>query len=388
MGQKTRQWDIFCKVVDNFGDIGVCWRLARQLSHDEHQQVRLWVDDLHSLHQIEPAIDPGLQQQHLQQISICHWDAQSTFETIAEVVVEAFACGLPDAYLARLQQRHAPFCWINLEYLTAETWAEDCHAMISPHPRLGIPQYFYFPGFTDKTGGLFREQDLLARVRLFQSNPAMIDDFWQRIGVNPPAPGERIISLFAYENESVMALVDALSHQSAPTRLMVTNSKIRNSLQTGLETRGFPQSCLQTGQSLQIGALTITFLPFLHQDEYDQLLWACDLNFVRGEDSFLRAQWAGKPFVWHIYAQDENAHLVKLDAFLTRYTHQLPSDLQQVLRKCMHEWNEHQLAVETISTLLGRYAEYLTHAVFWQKTLEKQPPLARQLAQFSENRLK
>ena len=24
-------WDIFCSVVDNFGDIGVTWRLARQL---------------------------------------------------------------------------------------------------------------------------------------------------------------------------------------------------------------------------------------------------------------------------------------------------------------------------------------------------------------------
>jgi hypothetical protein len=21
-------WDIFCRVIDNFGDIGVCWRLA------------------------------------------------------------------------------------------------------------------------------------------------------------------------------------------------------------------------------------------------------------------------------------------------------------------------------------------------------------------------
>ena len=41
-----RTWDIFCSVVDNFGDIGVCWRLARRLSAGLGQQVRLWVDDL------------------------------------------------------------------------------------------------------------------------------------------------------------------------------------------------------------------------------------------------------------------------------------------------------------------------------------------------------
>jgi uncharacterized repeat protein (TIGR03837 family) len=60
-------------------------------------------------------------------------------------------------------------------------------------------------------------------------------------------------------------------------------------------------------------------LPFVAQPDYDKLLWACDLNFVRGEDSFVRAQWAGKPFIWHIYPQDENLHHKKLRAFLQRY---------------------------------------------------------------------
>jgi uncharacterized repeat protein (TIGR03837 family) len=57
-------------------------------------------------------------------------------------------------------------------------------------------------------------------------------------------------------------------------------------------------------------------LPWLSQQDYDKLLWACDMNFVRGEDSVLRALWTGKPFVWQIYPQQDGAHLPKLAAFL------------------------------------------------------------------------
>jgi uncharacterized repeat protein (TIGR03837 family) len=62
--------------------------------------------------------------------------------------------------------------------------------------------------------------------------------------------------------------------------------------------------------------LRITYLPTLSQDDFDHLLWACDLNVVRGEDSVVRALWAGKPLVWQIYPQEDAAHIPKLDAFL------------------------------------------------------------------------
>jgi uncharacterized repeat protein (TIGR03837 family) len=62
--------------------------------------------------------------------------------------------------------------------------------------------------------------------------------------------------------------------------------------------------------------LAIHFLPLLAQPDFDHLLWSCDLNFVRGEDSLVRALWAGKPLAWHIYPQDDAAHHVKLSAFL------------------------------------------------------------------------
>jgi len=79
--------------------------------------------------------------------------------------------------------------------------------------------------------------------------------------------------------------------------------------------------------------LTIHTLPRLSQVEFDHLLWACDLNGVRGEDSLVRALWAGKPLVWHIYPQDDDAHLAKLDAFLDW----LGADA--TLRAAHHAWN-------------------------------------------------
>jgi uncharacterized repeat protein (TIGR03837 family) len=60
------------------------------------------------------------------------------------------------------------------------------------------------------------------------------------------------------------------------------------------------------------------------------MLRACDLNFVRGEDSLVRALWAGQPFVWHIYPQDDNAHHAKLQAFLDWM--EAPQSLQRAHR--------------------------------------------------------
>ena len=57
--------DLFCRVVDNYGDIGVCWRLARQLDTEHDCKVRLIVDDLAAFRFIAPGIDPTLTQQNL-----------------------------------------------------------------------------------------------------------------------------------------------------------------------------------------------------------------------------------------------------------------------------------------------------------------------------------
>ncbi len=93
------------------------------------------------------------------------------------------------------------------------------------------------------------------------------------------------------------------------------------------------------GASFTRGALTLHAIPFLAQDDYDRLLWACDVSFVRGEDSFVRAQWAARPFVWHIYPQAENAHRRKLDAFLDLYAASLDGAPAAGVRGLWHAWN-------------------------------------------------
>ena len=85
-------FDIFCRVVDNFGDIGVCWRLARQLARTSGANaVRLWVDDLHSFARIEPKLGCRVNPEPLDGVDIVHWTSPAPDLTPHEVVIEAFA---------------------------------------------------------------------------------------------------------------------------------------------------------------------------------------------------------------------------------------------------------------------------------------------------------
>jgi uncharacterized repeat protein (TIGR03837 family) len=108
------RWDIFCTVIDNFGDIGVCWRLAKQLVHEHDQIVRLWVDNLGSFSRIAPDIHPEIQRQNLQSVEIHHWQQSLGKIEPADVVIEAFACELPDDYVQALSRQEKPPVWINL----------------------------------------------------------------------------------------------------------------------------------------------------------------------------------------------------------------------------------------------------------------------------------
>ena len=165
-------WDIFCCVVDNFGDIGVTWRLARQLkregniaAHGDEVQVRLWVDDLASFARIAPGLQPALAQQQLDGVSICHWPAQDFPATdAADVVIEAFGCPLPDSYLAAMVGRARKPVWINLEYLSAEDWVAGCHGLASPHPQLPLTKHFFFPGFFNQITACCLQRPICVQV--------------------------------------------------------------------------------------------------------------------------------------------------------------------------------------------------------------------------------
>ena len=218
-----RTWDIFCSVIDNYGDVGVSWRLARSLAHEQGAQVRLWVDDLTAFQRIRPDIRPERAQQSCDGVTVCAWRPDMSAGRPADVVVEAFGCTLPEAYVADMVTRSPPPVWINLEYLSAETWVAAHHGLPSPHPRLPLTKYFFFPGYTEQTGGLLRERDLLMRRAHFVQHD--VAAYWQSLGLPPPVPGEWRISLFAYENPALAELLDAWQVSAEPVTLLVPEGR-------------------------------------------------------------------------------------------------------------------------------------------------------------------
>ena len=217
--------DIFCTVVDNYGDIGVCWRLARQLAHEHGVAVRLWVDDLASFCRLCPEVDAQLAQQHCRGVEVRHWVALFPEVEPADLVIEAFACDLPQRYVAAMAaQQHKPV-WINLEYLSAEDWVEGCHKLPSPHPSLPLVKHFFFPGFTPKTGGLLLERDLLARRDAFQSDPQAITAYWKSLGIPASRADETRVSLFSYENSALPELLRAWEQSAMPISCLVPEGR-------------------------------------------------------------------------------------------------------------------------------------------------------------------
>ena len=313
-------FDIFCRVIDNHGDLGVCWRLCADLAQRGHP-VRLWVDDASALTWMAPQGCAGVEVRTWPTEAALQVLSQNSAFHVADVVVEAFGCELPEAFQTLMVRGTAPPVWINLEYLSAESYVARSHGLASPvmsGPAKGCTKWFFFPGFTPETGGLLREPNLLDAP---STTTRINSTAWlTTLPLAPPmAENEQFISLFCYEPAALPDLLKQLSQANEPTRLLVA--------------QGRPSAAVaQAAQALNMqrngtGQLHISQLPYLSQTDFDHLLWACDFNFVRGEDSLVRALWAGQPFAWHIYPQDDNAHHEKLLAFES--TIDMPTDLRQ-----------------------------------------------------------
>lgn len=356
--------DIFCAVVDNYGDIGVCWRLARQLANEHDVAVRLWVDDLASLRRLCPQIDADLPTQYQRGVEVRQWTAYFADVETADLVIEAFACELPESYVqAMAAQEHKPV-WINLEYLSAEDWVDGCHKLPSPHPRLPLVKYFFFPGFTAGTGGLLLEHDLIARRDAFQRDPQAIAAYWQALGVPQPQAGELRVSLFGYENSALPALLQTWERDAQPWTCLVPEGRMLPQVAAY-----FGQQQGRAGDRWRRGNLSVQVLPFVAQEHYDELLWACDINFVRGEDSFVRAQWAGRPCIWHIYPQHDGVHMQKLRAFMARYCAGMPADAVQALQNLWKWWNGEPGLLSGWNDFVAFRSMLAQHAQAWAITL-------------------
>jgi uncharacterized repeat protein (TIGR03837 family) len=347
-----RLWDIFCTVIDNHGDLGVCWRLTRQLLA-QGQSVRLWVDDASALSWMAPEAHT------LPHLQVLTWAAASQNEVLkslkpANVWIEAFGCTLLEAFVAHGVATHPQQpAWINLEYLSAEDWVPRMHNMPSPvmsGPAKGWTKTFFYPGFTEDTGGLLRETDLLDRQQHFDR------DAWRQKHAPSLAPDGLLISLFCYEPTALPQLLAQLV--DTPHHLLVTP--------------GRPLAAVQQALAHMPVHPNWSALPYTDQNGFDEMLWACDLNFVRGEDSLVRALWAGQAFIWHIYPQDDNAHHAKLEAFLDWM--QAPQSLRRVNRI----WNgieTNQLPVLDSIAL----ADWSAYAQAARLSMLKQRDLAHQL---------
>src|SRR4051812_37904722 len=155
-----KRWHVFCRVVDNYGDAGLCWRLARQLATEHGCDVTLWIDRLETLARFQPGLDVGAATQAVVGIAIARI-VDHAAPPLADVVLEAFSWGLPPPHVAAVADGPTPRLWISLEHLSAEPWVDPVHGLASPQPRLPLERYFWFPGFTHHTGGLIREAGLL-----------------------------------------------------------------------------------------------------------------------------------------------------------------------------------------------------------------------------------
>jgi len=378
---------LFCKVVDNYGDIGICWRLARQLWREHGVRVSLWVDDLPSFRRICPELDLAAATQEVQGVQVYHWRGQEgSFAPgdVADIVIEFFAVDIPPGYVAAMAQRTPRPVWFNLEGLSAEEWVEGCHRLPSMHPRLKLTKHFFFPGFTDKTGGLLHEAGLDEERIAFQSDRAAMAACLARFGVTAAEMAALKVSLFCYPHAPVADLLKAWAEGAQPVTCLVPEGVAAEAVQA------FIGAAAPAGASVTRGALTLRVLPFVPQPDYDRLLWACDLNFVRGEDSFVRAQWAGRPFVWHIYPQDEDLHHKKLRAFLDRYAGGLDAltafslgwNGAAGIASMAAAWQDLQAALPRIVTRTEEWrGQVLAHGDLTTKLLE----FARELRLAAEN---
>ena len=382
MTHPTYHWHIFCRVIDNFGDIGVCWRLAKQLTQ-QGQSVHLWVDDLISFQALCPTVSPHLTTQQIEGIELFHWQTSLHDTGIhalaqAQIVIEAFGCTLPEVVLDILRSHTLQPLWINLEYLSAEPWVEGVHGLPSPVHQLD--KYFFFPGFTERTGGLLWEKELLNLPQQLQ-HPEPRAQLFKRLGLNSVLAELPLhISLFAYENPQLPALLTALSEHSTPVHVLVPQGRISQAVEAWLG-----QPC-QLQHSYVRQALTLSTVPFMSHPLYDQLLATCQLNFVRGEESFVRAQMLGLPMIWHIYQQEDNVHLDKLHAFLHRYLESYPSTLKALLTEAFTCWSQGSDASPQWTEILHALPEWHIHTQRWQARQQTHGSLAENLLIFAATR--
>ena len=305
--------DIFCEIIDNYGDIGVVYRTAKELQKIfPESKIRAFLNKLDEFKKINSQV-LDLPSQNIDGIEYITFDylRDNANELLtAQVIIEAFGCQIPKEYMEIAYDNSELL--INLEYLSAEDWIEDFHLQSSPLGRGKLKKVFFMPGFTEKSGGVIADSNYLERIQRVLENK----EFYEKKYLSDIEDRENKIigTLFSYE-KNFTPLLEDLKKLDKDVVILAMGEKTQDSLRKIL--KNF--SIEDFRNSLKYGKIEIRFLNFLNQEEYEELINIVDFNFVRGEDSFIRAVLTGKPYMWHIYCQEEYAHMDKIEGFLDKY---------------------------------------------------------------------
>ncbi len=305
--------DIFCEIIDNYGDIGVVYRTARELQKIfPDSKVRVFLNRLDEFKKINSQVKelPYQTIDEIEYITFAYVREKAEELSTSQVIIEAFGCKIPEEYMEIAYDNSELL--INLEYLSAEDWIEDFHLQSSPLGRGKLKKVFFMPGFTEKSGGIIADSNYLERIEKVLKNR----EFYREKYLQDIENREKklIGTLFSYE-KNFTTLFEELKKLDREVVILALGEKTQESLREIFKknSQGYFRN------SLKYGKIEIKFMDFLNQEEYEELINIVDFNFVRGEDSFIRAVLTGKPYMWHIYCQEDYAHMDKIVGFLDKY---------------------------------------------------------------------
>ncbi len=309
---KVNSIDIFCEIIDNFGDIGVVYRVSKELKKI-FQNVRIIIV-LNRLEEFK-AINKRVKDVDYQEIDGLIYITEKYLEDnidsfgTADIFIEAFGCNVFEGYIKKAKESSK--LWINLEYLSGEKWIEDFHLQESLIDSKTLKKIFYMPGFSEKSGGVIIDSSFLERKEYGAENrEKVLEKYFPNCDFNNKLVG----TIFSYER-NFENLLDVLKDYGKETFLILMGEKTHKSFSEILQkklTENF-------GKIVKYDKITMLYADFLSQEEYEEVISAVDFNFTRGEDSFVRGILLGKPFMWHIYLQEEKAHMDKIKAFTERF---------------------------------------------------------------------
>ena len=309
---KVNSIDIFCEIIDNFGDIGVVYRISKELKKIfQNVRIRIVLNRLEEFKAINKKVKDTDYQEIDGLICVTEKYVKENIETfgVSDVFIEAFGCNVPEEYVKQAKENSK--LWINLEYLSGEKWIEDFHLCESLIDSKTLKKIFFMPGFSEKSGGVIIDSGFLERMKFGKENR---DEVFKKYFKDFDLKDKFIGTVFSYE-KNFENLLETLKNYEKETVLLLMGEKTQKSFSEILK----KNLTEDYGNIVKYGKITMIYSDFFSQEEYEEIISASDFNFTRGEDSFVRGIILGKPFMWHIYLQEEKAHMDKIKAFTERF---------------------------------------------------------------------